>query len=358
MMMRRLAQAACLAVLTLAFAGFEAAGQRRIGLPRPRQNEPARPSPTTTAPAPTPAPSESPAPTAAQTAAATQTYKPAIEYQSFLQLRFYENQGGFLVEDLQVVFPPPRGQKATFVVARANGQVVTTVPLRLEAPLDTFTAFGRFVPDGVPGNARVGEPGDYVLSVQIDGQPITTLPFQMKREASNDPFNPTTTFVREGPWRDLAHFSHRPDVPDSHLEFSWWTSLRELPPGSPQRSLVTVHILHGGQEIAATRSPVVVTQTDWQLFQQEFHFPEEKKVRWMTLADLTRRDGEYTVVAKVNGKPFKSYKAQVRGGQLQRHPRNSLDTQPHTAFISPRLVDTSRRVSTYAMRDTYWITRN
>jgi hypothetical protein len=274
-----------------------------------------------------------------------------------MQLRFYENQGGFLVEGLEVVFPPPGLQKASFVVSKASGEVLNTVPLRLESPLASYTVFGMFLPDGVAGLAPIGEPGDYVLSVQIDGQPITTLPFTMKREASNDPFNPTTTFVREGPWRDLAYFSNRPEDPDSHLEFSWWTSLRELPPGT-KNPMVTLHLLYGGQEIAATRSPVVPTQTDWQFLYQEFVLPATP-VRWMTLADLTKRDGEYTVVAKVNGKPFKSYKAEVRGGQLQRHPRNSLNTEPHTAFISPRLVDTSARTtSRYAMRDTYWVRKN
>ena len=60
-----------------------------------------------------------------------------------------------------------------------------------------------------------------------------------------------------------------------------------------------------------------------------------------------------------NGKPFKSYKAEVRGGQLQRHPRNAMNTEPHTDFISPRLVDTSSRTtSSYAMRDTYWVRKN
>jgi hypothetical protein len=287
-----------------------------------------------------------------------QQYKPAIEYQSLMQLRFYENNGGFLVEDLEVVFPPAKLQKATFVLARANDQVVNTVPLRLETPLATFTAFGMFKPDGVSGLVPVGEPGDYVLSVQIDGQPITTLPFTMKREASNDPFNPSTTFTREGPWRELAYFSTRTDEPDSHLEFNWWTSLRELPAGTT-RPLVTLHIMHGGQEIAATRSPVVPTQIDWQFLHQEFHFPAEKQVRWMTMADLTKRNGEYTVIAKVNGKPYKSYKAVVSNGQLQRHPRNRLDTEPHTNFISPRLVDTSAgSTSRYVMRDTFWVTRN
>ena len=287
-----------------------------------------------------------------------QGYKPAIEYQSLMNLRFYEANGGFLVEDLQLVFPPPGLQKATFVVSRANGDVVTEVPLRLETPLASYTAFGMFLPDAVSGLAPIGEPGDYLLSVKVDGQAITSLPFTMKREASNDPFNPKNTFVREGPWRDLAHFSVRTDEPDSHLEFSWWTSLKELPPGT-KNPMVTLHLIYGGQEIASTRSPVVPTQTDWQFLRHEFHFPAEKQVRWMTMADLTKRDGEYTVVAKVNGQPFKSYKAEVKGGQLQRHPRNSMDMEPHTAFISPRQVDTSSRTSSrYSMRDVYWIRKN
>ena len=351
--MRNLACAVCLWVLTLAFTQSEVAGQRRVGLPRPRRDQPT----PTSSPTPTPIPAEVPRRTVEQPVSVPQSYQPAIEYQSFMELRFYENQGGFLVEGLEVVFPPPGLQQATFVISRPNGEVVTTVPLRLETPLASYTAFGMFKPDAVSGLARIGEAGDFVLSVNIDGRPITTLPFTMKREASNDPFNPTTTYVREGPWRDLAYFSVRNEEPDSHLEFSWWTSLRELPPGT-KNPLVTLHLLYGGQEIAATRSPVVPTQTDWQFLYHEFVLPATP-VRWMTLADLTKRDGEYTVVAKVNGKPFKSYKAEVRGGQLQRHPRNRLDTEPHTAFISPRLVDTSARTtSRYAMRDTYWVRKN
>ena len=345
--MRKPACAVFMCFLMLAFGQWELAGQRRVG-PKPAQ--PASPSLTV----PTPASPESPRPTTEQQA----SYKPAIEYQYLMELRFYEDQGGFLVEGLEVVFPPPGLKKATFVISRSNGQVVGTVPLRLETPLASYTAFGMFLPDAVSGLAPIGEAGDYLLSVQIDGQPITSLPFTMKREASNDPFNPKNTFVREGPWRDLAHFSVRTDEPDSHLEFSWWTSLRELPPGT-KNPMVTVHLLYGGQEIASTRSPVVPTQTDWQFLRHEFHFPAEPKVRWMTMADLTKKDGEYTVVAKVNGKPFKSYKAEVRGGQLQRHPRSRMDIEPHTDFISPRQVDTSSRTSSrYAMRDIYWLRKN
>ena len=350
-----------LLVCILFAAGVVASAQRRVpGIFGPDRGRPAATQPAATQPAP--AATSAPAPASnASPAAPQQAYPPAVEFHSFMQLRFYENQGNFLVEDLEVVFPPSGSRKATFVITRATGAAVASVPLRLESPLASFTMFGMYKPDGVPGSANVGEPGDYVLSVQIDGQPITTLPFSMKRESNNDPFNPRTTFVREGPWRDLAYFSSRVDAPaNNNLRFNWWTSLRELPPGtSTNRPLVTLHILHGGQEIAATRSPVVLSQTDWQFFNQEFHFPAEKQVRWMTLADLTKQDGEYTVVAKVGGKPFKTYRAEVRGGQLQRHARNSLDTQPHTDFISPRLVDTtSRSNSSYEMYDTYWVKKH
>jgi hypothetical protein len=334
--MKRLIYLVCV-LIAASLTGF---GQRS-NTPRPRPGQPTQ--------------SSSPAP-AEQAGTQTQAYKAAIEFQYLMELRFYENQGGFLVEGLEVVFPPPGLRKATFVISRPNGDVVTSVPLRLETPLASFTAFGMFLPDAVSGLAPIGEPGDYVLSVHIEGQPITSLPFTMKREASNDPYNPKNTFVREGPWRDLAHFSVTED-PDSHLEFSWWTSLRELPPGT-KNPMVTLHLLYGSQEIAAMRSPVVPTQTDWQFLRTELVLPATP-VRWMTLADLTKRDGVYTMVAKVNGKPFKSYTAEVKGGQLQRHARNRIDIEPHTAFISPRQVDTSSRTtSRYSMRDVYWIRKN
>ena len=94
-----------------------------------------------------------------------------------MELRFYENQGGFLVEDLEIVFPPSGFRNATFVISRANGGVVTEVPLRLETPLASYTAFGMLLPNAVAGLAPIGEPGDYVLSVNIDGQPITSTAF-------------------------------------------------------------------------------------------------------------------------------------------------------------------------------------
>ncbi len=50
------------------------------------------------------------------TIAIGQQYQPAIEYQSLMNLRYYENNGGFLIEDLQLVFPPTNIGNAKLVV--------------------------------------------------------------------------------------------------------------------------------------------------------------------------------------------------------------------------------------------------
>src|SRR2546423_7357573 len=92
-----------------------------------------------------------------------QQYQPAIEYQSLMNMRYYENTGGFLIEDLQLVFPPANIGNAKLVVFDQSGQVVVeSVPLRFEKM--EFPAFGRFRPaSGHPGNGRGGRSGNFIM---------------------------------------------------------------------------------------------------------------------------------------------------------------------------------------------------
>lgn len=279
---------------------------------------------------------------------------PAIEYQSLLNLRYYEADAGFLVDHLQMVFPPSGNQKLMFVITKKTGEEIGRVPLRIES-LQTFDTFRVLQPAGVPGVIRIGQQGDFVMAVKIGDQAITTLPFSLKEEKSSDPYNPKKTYVREGPWREMAYFSSDIDKPDAPIKFNWWISLRELPPGV-KRPLCTIHVIQGGVEIAATRSPVVPSYVDWQFFKTELVQSKGPSVQWLTRASLTKRDGEFTVVIKVNGQPVKSYRAQVRGGQPVRLARNQMDFEPHTDFISTRLIDVSRDGGCeYCMLDLFWV---
>jgi hypothetical protein len=288
--------------------------------------------------------------------ASGQTNRPAIEFESLMTMRFYEATGGFLVESLEVVFPPPTIRSATFEISRAGGGVVATIPLRIE-PLGGFPAFAILSPAiGNPGNVKVAQAGDFMMSVKLGGETITSMPFSLKEQVSTDPFAPGTKWVREGPWRDLAFFAALPDDPDARIEFNWWMSTRELPAGM-KAPKVTIHLLANGKEIAASRGPVVPDTLDWYFFERkEMIMATQPQQKWLTVGDLTKLSGEVTLVVKANGQAIKSFKTQVKGGEIQRLDRNRLDFAPHADFISPRYVDTTDRSrSNFTMRDMYWM---
>src|SRR5256885_4875118 len=209
-----------------------------------------------------------------------------------------------------------------------------------------FPALGRFQPaSGNPGNVRIGRSGSFIMSVVVDGQTITSLPFSLREENSADPFNPGKRFVRDGPFGELAYFSVVPDDPNGEVTFNWWMSLREIP-NAAKNARVTIHLLVNGKEIAASTGPVIPSLTDWEFTKhRQLSVPTLPRNHWLTLADLVKTNGELALVVKADGQPIKTYKTRVSGGQIQRLPRNALDVEPHSTFISPRFIDTSERSS-------------
>jgi hypothetical protein len=288
-----------------------------------------------------------------------QNYKPAAELETLLNMRFYENNGGFLVENIQIVFPPQGVQRGEFVISRAGGEEVVSVPLRME-PFGNFPAFANLKPAGHTGSIKVGQSGDFVMAVKLGGEVITQMPFSLKEERNNDPYNPQTRFVREGLWRDHAFISAPVADPSGHIFFHFWISLRELPAGISSPRL-NVHLMHGTQEVGVTRSPIVPSYIDWSFFSKDLVTPAglaPGSPHYLTMADL-KKDGEYAIVLKANGQPVKSYKFQIKGGQVQRPDQSRIDYEPHVNFLSPRYIDTTSGTgSRYAMHDMYWVKKS
>ncbi|MEZ4701976.1 MAG: hypothetical protein R2834_16710 [Rhodothermales bacterium] len=281
--------------------------------------------------------------------AAAQGYQPAAEYQSLLNLRFYEANGGFNVDGLQVVFPP-QGAEASLVVSGGGGAPVT-IPLRVE-PAGDFPAFGRLVANSGPGIFQLNKAGDFTMTLQVNGEAVTTLPFTLEGGSSGDPFNPKTSYRRAGPWADLAYFSAPVDDPAGLVKINWWSSLREVPDAG-SRAMLTVHILKGGKEVAATTSNTVLSNDDWQFFSREI---ARGSSEYLTLKNLAATDGGCEVVIKADGKPIKTFPFTVAAGKLLPHGRSALDYAPHTDFLSPRLVDmSSGSSSSYKMLEAYWM---
>ncbi|HXF04713.1 MAG TPA: hypothetical protein VNM72_04775 [Blastocatellia bacterium] len=277
-----------------------------------------------------------------------QEHKPAITYESLMDMRFYPARGGFLVETLGVVFPPPGDPPAELIIRKSGGETVGRVPLRLTR-WPKWPAFGTLSPKGVPGTIDLGQAGDYVMAVKLGNEEITTMPFSLKLEASADPFNPKKTFYREGPWSSLAYLAAATEKPDDALRFCFWVSQQEIPGTKNRQQKASVHLLRGGQEVAFANA--ILAWDDWTFLSLQLQEPQKRGFWPFKPAMLT--DGSYTVAYKVEGRTIRTFSFQVKGGQIQRMARNQLGYTPHSDFLSPRIIATVNQDP--IMQDVFWI---
>jgi len=285
-----------------------------------------------------------------------QLARPAAEYHSLLNMRFSEADGEFLVEGLQLVFPPAGDKVAILTVNRSSGEQVFSIPLRFESR-STSPIFANLVSDDEPKGIKLRQSGDFLLTITIGDDVVTRLPFTLKVEPNADAFDPPKKFLREGPWRDLAYFSIPLNFATANLDFNWWMSLRELPIGMTN-PLVAIHLLKDNREIGRSRDRVSLNNDDWQFFTSELIQITRNGPKPLTLADLAKRDGDYMLIVEANGEPIKSYKLEVQGGRVQRAEQSRLDFEPHADFMSPRLLDTSVGSDFPDLkRDVYWVRR-
>jgi hypothetical protein len=285
-----------------------------------------------------------------------QLARPAAEYHSLLNMRFSEADGEFLIEGLQLVFPPAGDKLAVLYVYKSSGEQMVSLPLRFESRSNS-PSFADLVPNAEPKGIKLRESGDFVLTIVIADDVVTRLPFTLTVKPQANAYDPPKKFLRDGPWRDLAYFSMAVDYATANLDFNWWMSLRELPIGMTN-PLVAIHLVKDYREIARSRDPVALNNDDWQFFTSELIQITKTGPRRLTLADLAKRDGDYRLIVEANGKPIKSYSILVQGGRLQRAEQSRLDFEPHADFMSPRLLDTSARSESRDLkRDVYWVRR-
>ena len=277
-----------------------------------------------------------------------QNYKPAVTYESLMNMRYYPARGGFAVETLVLVFPPPGNPPAEFIIRKASGDVVAKVPLAI-GRWEQFPAFATLSPKGVPGMAEVGQAGDYVMAVKLGGEEITTMPFTLKLDASTDPFNPKKTFYREGPWSSMAYIAAAIGKPDEALRFCFWVSQQEIPGAKNKQQKLSLHVMRGAQEVATSSG--ILSWDDWTFLNPQLQESNRRGFWPFKLAMLT--DGNYTILYKVEGQTIRTFPFQVKGGQVQRMARSHLGYTPHTDFLSPRIIGTVNRDP--VMQEVFWI---
>ncbi|MEM1417586.1 MAG: hypothetical protein AAGH15_22000 [Myxococcota bacterium] len=276
---------------------------------------------------------------------------PVIEATTLLSQRFYPARGGFLIDGLAAAFVA-RDARGEAVITRGEERVAA-VPL-IAQPHSTAEAFMYLNPNGTPGVMDVGQPGEYRLTIFVEGQPIGVLPFTLGRVDSGDPFHPNPTFTREGPWSRLGYLSWSADAAadeDPPAFFSFWTSTTEIG-GGVSHAPVTCHVLKGRREIAVSR-PITSSTADWQRIRC---IPKKDRNSPLVRSDFP--NGRYNISVRIEDRELTSFPFRVAGGEVQTLPEGRLDHTPRTEMLLPRRITAMSNTGTNSDEEhVFWLAR-
>lgn len=271
-----------------------------------------------------------------------QTPPTHVAMDALLNMRFFPQQGSFMMaESVPVLFPPPGETPATIVIKK-GGAAVLTKKMVIE-PWPPHNAFGNLrAGDGMMGFGQLGA-GDYTFNVELKGKTISSYPFSIVSEKSADPFDPKTEMVRTGPWSKAAFLIGPVNDTGADIRVGIWLSTRELPGYAPNKQIpITMHLMSAGKQMALFEG--VVTDNHWQQFRLNAITAHGMgPVKW---AKLIATPGAYTLEYRAAGKVIRTYKFNVAGGKIARIPQNEVGYEGADA-LPPQSLMADTRVEQY-----------
>ena len=272
---------------------------------------------------------------------AAQSFPTHVAMDALLRIRFYPNQGAFLMDSpIPVLFPPPGESTGRLLIKKAGGAAVVTKDIVIR-PWAPHGAFGELRTAGNQDSLGPIHAGDYVVSVEIGGKEVSAYSFSMKSEGSGDAFNPKTEMVRSGPWSKTAFLTALTDVNVPLAGIGMYVSTRELPGYTAgKHGPFSVHLLRAGAQIGSIES--TATTSDWTFFKGDFHVNKAQGYGFVKWADVTGTPGAYSVEFRAGGKTLRSYKFTVAGGKLVMIPANEPSFAGPTALPAQTLINNRR----------------
>ena len=262
-----------------------------------------------------------------------------VSMDALMSIRFYPDNGRFMLEPIPVLFPPEGGGQAKVTIRKAAGGVAASIDAEIVG-MQGYPAFGVLQGrSGAPAFLGPIEAGDYVFAVELEGKEISAYSFKMALEQGTDPFNPTKAMVRSGPWSKVAFLINPIERPADAVNFGMWVSTREMPGYAPNKQIPwSLHLLTGAVQVASVDG--MVTDPDWTFFRIDLrHKSAQASSGPFTWANLMARPGRYTIEFRSGTRVVRSYQFQVAGGTVNRIPTNVLEYEG-TDALPPQSIMT------------------
>ena len=293
--------------------------------------------------------------------AADSLMRPSIEHSSLLdaftvKFRGQKNlgqTGGHLVlnqkhEIMGVHFP--EGAKLTVDLYKAGDkESLYHSDCRLEK--SGGSAFTRIEVIDPGGYTFQGE-GDYELRFTLDGEVITTLPFNVFFKKNDDAFDSKTYTFVDGDWSSLSYLSFSAESDVAPLKFNTWTR-KVVFTTTPAASKMDITLLQGDEVVAVTAQGTIAWP-EWQTREKTFAFPANQGGQVFNNTDLLKRSGKHTVRVEIEGKAHQYFNFEIRSGKIIRHPREAADYRDRTRSLCTRKI----RLGLEETSHLFWLERS
>lgn len=250
---------------------------------------------------------------------------------------------GVRFSNMQIAFPPSPSFKCEVLVKEGEKTLHTLQFRHTSLKGGVFSA----VMSRTPGAVGLGSSdGPRSFEVMVDGKLAGKFDFTLTKTSNGDPLDPKTTWVLNGPWKDSAYITHKPDDgyrQDAMLVF--WVGLNELKPGDQ----TIVATLKKGSTIVATGDKRRPNGPGYSRFEQPFIKPDKNAI---SVKDLAGMSGLHTIEVTQGSTVLRKWTFNIANGGIAPHPLSDHLKAKPTEWLSPRYLS-GNGLSPFTM---HWLT--
>lgn len=280
----------------------------------------------------------------------SQNTTPVIDASSVYGMKtFTQNaQFGFLPDRYTLAFAPANIEQITMHVLQGETELTGGQLYATETPYPAFRML-RFQQPTV----ELPEPGQYTIEFRHAGQPVSRFPFEIRKKAGGDEFNPTVTWQFVTPVDRMGNLTFS-NSDNSHVWLNAWIAPdREA---IPMGAMLKITLSHNGKTVAHA--------LDFKV-QESFNArrgfklmkPEGQGRSAFNKSDLLALNGTVTGKILLNGTPIRTFEWTIAGGKITPHPRSAADFSPRTNYLLPRRqAGSPEGYQFFHLEEQYWTT--
>ena len=218
------------------------------------------------------------------------------------------------------IYEPYKGGKFTSDLRDTRGRLINSFVWYGEKYFDNVVKMSRYEIVGGADALRELSPGNYTLEFAVEDDVFQTFQFSVATKRSDDNYRPGMIYLLDGAWRDEASLTS-PTVEDImcfNFRLRADYSLADVKPIKVPLDVTMVRD-KDKQLVAANRDTTLLLENTWKTYRTCFVRPANEaaqKYSTLKLKEIVAVDGRYTINLSYDGKPYATYKFDIRKGRI------------------------------------------